>query len=94
MNTTLGEAGLDRLARRRVGARMGWRVHALVFALVNLGLLASHLLGGAPRWQAWPLAGWGLGLAIHGLLVHLGRRTEGLRAHMLEQERERIRRGR
>lgn len=94
MKAPVSEEELDRRARRRVDARIGWYVHALVFVLVNLGLLVINLFGGGPRWHLWPLAGWGLGLAIHGLFVFLGPRTDGLRARMLEQERERIRSGR
>jgi hypothetical protein len=94
MNTSLTDEELEKRARRRVEAKMGFYVHAFVFVLVNLGLLVLNLLGGGPRWHVWPLFGWGLGLAIHGLVVFLGPRTDGLRARMLAEERERIRSGR
>ena len=35
LNQTATESDLDRIARRRVGARMGWYAHALVFLAVN-----------------------------------------------------------
>ena len=31
---------VERLARRRAGAKMGWYIHAFVYVLVNLGLVA------------------------------------------------------
>jgi hypothetical protein len=62
--------------------RQALRLHAAVFAtsmlvivLVNASLnAAAGLLG---EWWAWwsalALVGWGLGLTIHGLVVHLAR---------------------
>ena len=80
---------LDRLAERRVNARMGWYTHATVFAIVISGLA---LLG---WWQGrfWPIApalGWGLGLLIHGLAVFVWGSGSRLRAGMVQRERERL----
>jgi hypothetical protein len=71
---------------------MGFYVHALVFVLVNLGLLVLNLLGGGPRWHVWPLAGWGLGLAIHGFVTFASLNGDSLRERMLQDEVERLRR--
>ena len=64
-----------RQARRRVRRLQGWYVHAVVYACVIGGLWTIHALSGqGPRFP-WPLPatlGWGLGLAIHGLVVGLG----------------------
>jgi len=67
METT--ESALQRQARRRVNQKMGFYIHATVFVVVNLGLAALNLAGGARGWHLWPLAGWGLGLAIHGFVT-------------------------
>ncbi len=58
--------------------------------LVNLGLAAINLLGGGQRWHLWPLAGWGLGLAIHGIVTFASLRGEGVRERMLDDELERL----
>ena len=81
---------LERLARRRAGAKMGWFVHALLYACVNAGLalIAWHT---GRTWHLYPLVGWGLGLAIHGLAVWLGAGTD-LHQRLLDTERDKLRR--
>ena len=59
---------LERTARRRAGARMGWYAHALVFLAVN-SVLAMVSLSSGRHWAVFPAVGWGLGLAIHGVVV-------------------------
>lgn len=39
---------------------------------VSGSLLALNLLAGGPAWAVWPLIGWGIGLAAHGIAVFLG----------------------
>ena len=40
--------------------------------LVNAGLIALDLAtGGGIQWAIWPLAGWGIGLAIHTAIFWL-----------------------
>ncbi|MCD9229030.1 2TM domain-containing protein [Ralstonia pseudosolanacearum] len=60
------DAALLRRARQRAGARMGFRIHLLVFLAVNL-VLAAIALSRGQSWFIWPLLGWGVGLAAHGL---------------------------
>ncbi len=83
---------LRQRARHRVNRRMGFYIHLTVFVLVNLGLAAIDIVGGGTRWHWWPLAGWGLGLAIHGLVTLASLRGEGLRQRMLDDEVDRLRR--
>lgn len=64
-----------RQARRRVRMLQGWYIHALVYACVIGVLWLIYLSTGQGSRFAWPLPatlGWGLGLAIHGLVVWLG----------------------
>ena len=89
MHTDSPEA-LERLARRRAGAKMGWFIHALVYVCVNAGLALIAWHTGRP-WHLYPLAGWGLGLSIHGLAVWLGSGTD-LQQRLLDAEREKLRR--
>lgn len=86
MTTPMTDDEIEARAKRRVDQKMGFYVHALVFVLVNAGLYAINLYQGAPRWHAWPLTWWGLGLAIHGVVTFLGGRGEGLRERMLADE--------
>ncbi|HRP27145.1 MAG TPA: 2TM domain-containing protein [Burkholderiaceae bacterium] len=83
---------IEARARRRVGMKMGFYTHALVYVLVNLGLFAIDAVRGDGRWAVWSLAGWGLGLAIHGIVTFANLRGEGIRQRMLEAEIERLRR--
>ena len=59
---------LDRLAHRRARAKLGWYIHGAAFLVVNAVLVSLSL--GHPRfWAIYPLLGWGLGLALHGIAV-------------------------
>ena len=82
---------LERRARRRVGMKIGFYTHALVFVLVNTGLFVVNNVTGGDRWSVWPLWGWGLGLAIHGLVTFIGLQGDGLKDRMLRDEMERLR---
>jgi hypothetical protein len=81
---------LERRARQRVGLKMGFLIHLCVYGLVNAGLLLLSLGRGGPTWQYFPLAGWGLGLAIHGLVTLFALNGGGLRERMLAAEIERL----
>jgi hypothetical protein len=83
---------LQARARRRVARKIGFYIHAFVFVVVNLGLYALNQATGGPSWHQWPLMGWGLGLAIHGIVTFLSLQTDGLRRRMVEQEMEALRR--
>lgn len=80
---------IERLARKRAGAKMGWYVHALVYLCVNAGLALISWQSGRP-WFLFPLAGWGLGLAIHGLAVWLATGGGGLHERLLQVERDKL----
>lgn len=81
---------LERLARRNVGLRLGWMIHATVFVLVNAGLLLAGKPGG---WLGLPTGGWIIGLLVHGAVVWLAPTGAGIRQRMLEKERQRLQRG-
>ncbi|WP_198509210.1 2TM domain-containing protein [Acidovorax sp. 69] len=86
---------IERLARKRAGAKLGWYTHAAVFTLVNLVLfgLSRYGFGNRP-WSVFPLLGWGLGLALHGISVFVLGTGSGLRERMVQKERERLQRQR
>lgn len=87
--TSLSPAELDQLARKRAGAKMGWFIHALVYALVNVGLALLATLQGKP-WAVYPALGWGVGLAVHGLVVFVKLQNFSLFDRLLQRERQRI----
>lgn len=83
---------LEARAHRRVRRKMGFFIHAFVFVVVNIGLYAVNAITGEPRWAHFPLLGWGLGLAIHGIVVFISLRGGGLRERMLAREIEALKR--
>lgn len=81
---------LERLARRRAKAKLGFYAHALIYAMVITGLsLLAFSQGKA--WSLWPAAGWGLGLLVHGLRVFGALPGHALRERMVERERAQLR---
>ena len=78
-------------ARRRVGMKMGFYTHVLVYVLVNLGLFAINSVTGRYPWHFLPLIGWEIGLAIHGIVTFISLNGEGVRERMLEREIDRLR---
>jgi hypothetical protein len=86
---------IEKLARKRAGAKLGWYAHAIVFTLVNLMLFGMSRYGFGQRpWSVFPLLGWGLGLALHGISVFVLGSGSGLRERMVQKERERLLRDR
>jgi hypothetical protein len=80
---------LERIARRRAAAKMGWYIHAFVFIAVNL-LMAVLSASSGRHWAVYPAFGWGLGLAIHGFVVFVVAGGAGLHEKMVARERERL----
>lgn len=94
-NEPLSSDDIDRLARKRAGAKLGWYFHATVYVLVNLFLYAMSIYGfGTRRWSLAPLLGWGLGLALHGVSVFVIGKGSDLRERMVRKEREKLLRDR
>jgi hypothetical protein len=93
MSPPLSPEEIERLARKRAGAKLGWYVHAAVYVAVNAVIFAmSHYAFGSRPWSVFPLLGWGIGLAMHGLSVFVLGSGGGLRERLIEKERERLRR--
>ncbi|MGP1629750.1 MAG: 2TM domain-containing protein [Giesbergeria sp.] len=91
----LSPEAIEQLARRRAGAKLGWYLHALTFTLVNLVVFAMSRYGfGSRPWSIFPLLGWGLGLALHGISVFVLGTGSSLRERMVQKERERLQRER
>ncbi|RYF41565.1 MAG: 2TM domain-containing protein [Comamonadaceae bacterium] len=80
---------LERQARKRAAAKLGWIIHACVYLCVNLLLVTLSAASGR-AWAVFPLVGWGIGLAIHGAVVFLVTGGAGLHERLLQRERERL----
>ena len=90
--TGAAPADLERLARRRAGAKLGWFIHAFVYVLVNVGLLALSASRGH-TWAVYPLLGWGLGLLIHGAVVWFVATGGGVYDRLVARERRALQGG-
>ena len=88
-DTPQTNAALDRLARKRASAKLGWYIHALVYICVNVMLALMSVVSGK-HWAVFPALGWGLGLAIHGVVVFFVTGGAGLHERLIERERQRL----
>ena len=82
-------ADLERVARRRAGAKMGWYIHATVYVAVNLMLAVLSAMSDR-YWAVFPALGWGIGLAVHGMVVFLATGGAGVYERLVQQERNRL----
>jgi len=93
MNKPLTPEKIDQLARQRAGAKLGWYIHASIYVLVNLlAFSMSQQAFGGRSWSIYPVLGWGLGVALHGISVFVLGNGSGLRERMVQRERERLQR--
>lgn len=93
MPPSLTAEEIDRIARRRAGAKLGWYLHAAAYVGVNMFLLAVSEAGfGDRRWSLFPVLGWGVGLALHGISVFVLGAGGPVRARLEQRERERLQR--
>ena len=93
MATPLSPEDIERMARKRAGAKLGWYVHALVYLAVNGAMFLASVYGLRQRpWTIYPAMGWGLGLALHGIAVFMLGAGSSLREGLVQKERERLQR--
>jgi hypothetical protein len=87
------DADLHRLAVRRADMKLAFRSHLLAYVVVNAGLVAINLITSPGYfWAIWPMIGWGIGLAAHGVTVYMD--GEGMRDRLVQAELEKLRRTR
>ena len=66
------EEAAYRAARERAEAIQGLYIHLLVYAVINACLFAINWFttdGEGGWWFLWSVAGWGIGVLIHVLVV-------------------------
>jgi hypothetical protein len=67
--------------------RIGFKLHAAAFVLVNAMLAAiNYATSPATLWFVYPLAGWGLGILLHAGLLR--RRANGGRRLFVSEARK------
>ena len=88
MTSLAHETEIDRLARKRASAKLGWYVHAGIYIGVNLMLAALSAMSGR-HWAVFPAFGWGIGLLAHGIAVFVVT-GGGLHEKLVQQERRRL----
>jgi len=59
-------------AIKRVKAKRDFRNHLSIYVMVNALLVVIWAVnGGGTFWPIWPIAGWGIGVAINGWTAYL-----------------------
>lgn len=82
---------IERVARKRAGAKLGWYVHAAIYLVVNGAMFLASMYGLRQRpWTIYPALGWGLGVMLHGIAVFLLGSGSNLRESLVQKERERL----
>lgn len=85
------EQDLETIAKRRVQARMGFAIHALIYVAMNSGLaLIWYVTGGGYPWFVWPVVCWGIGIVAHALALAIGPDSPG-EQRAIEREVRRLR---
>jgi hypothetical protein len=88
----LDDSRLRAIARRRVSAKVSFYIHlACYIACLPLLLWPNLQIGPVAQWSVWPVLGWGLGVAIHGVCAFVT--ADDWHARLVDAEMERLRRG-
>jgi len=68
------EEGLREIALTALKKKADFRVHLVVYVLVNCMIVGIWLVTGSGFfWPVFPIAGWGVGLAMHAWDVYVTR---------------------
>jgi uncharacterized membrane protein YecN with MAPEG domain len=64
------ERDLRKRAEVELEKKHDFAVHAVIYVVVNIVLVAVWALSGGPFWPIWVIGGWGIGLAAHAYGVY------------------------
>ncbi len=63
------------VAIKRIKDKRDFKTHAVSYVVVNIFLIGVWALsGGGYFWPGWVMAGWGIGLVLHGWQTYRGER--------------------
>ncbi len=73
-------------AIKRINDKRDFKTHAVSYVVVNISLIGVWAVsGGGYFWPGWVMAGWGIGLVLHGWQTYRGERPiteEGIQREM------------
>lgn len=78
-------------AKKKVEARLGFKVHLTVFLVVNSILITVNLINSPNTlWFIWPLMGWGIGIFWHAMAVFVfDKKGPDMLERMIREEMDR-----
>lgn len=79
-------------AKKAVEEKIGFYIHLACYLIVNGYFTFLSLKNGGHFWAIYPLAGWGIGLAFHGLSVFGFFNNSGWKERQVQKELEKQRR--
>lgn len=82
------ESELQARAHARLHQRRDFRLHLLIYALVNSALVVIWAATGGPFWPIFPILGWGLGMMVNAWCVYW---RQEISAAEITREAERLR---
>jgi hypothetical protein len=75
MEDTMDDQERRDAAIKRIKDKRDFKTHAVSYVVVNIFLIGVWALsGGGYFWPGWVMAGWGIGLVLHGWQTYLGER--------------------
>ena len=75
MEDTMDDSERRDAAIKRIKDKRDFRTHAVSYVVVNLFLIGVWAVsGGGYFWPGWVMAGWGVGLVLHGWQTYRGER--------------------
>lgn len=76
-----------KIARRTARRKVRFYIHLITYLIVGALLITINLVT-APKyfWFIWPMAGWGVGLVLHGIKISTIPQTSSIMEKMIEQE--------
>lgn len=78
-------------AKDRVEKKIGFMIHAGVYAVVNAGLISLNLIRSPEKlWFFWPLGGWGIGLLFHAIKAFGPSSAANWKERMIEKEQSKL----
>jgi hypothetical protein len=74
-------------AKKKVEARLGFKVHLTVYLVVNAILITVNLMNSPDNlWFLWPLLGWTIGIFWHAMGVYVFKQKSGVVEKMIQRE--------